>query len=122
MITKENRKELSRRRHLRIRKKLEGTAERPRMAVYKSSKHIYAQLIDDDAGVTLTTASTLDKSLRESLKSTANLEAAKAVGKLIAARAREKGIEFVVVDRGGVLYHGRIAAVADAAREGGLLF
>ena len=109
--------------HTRIRKKLAGKAERPRLAVFRSQAHIYAQVIDDDAGQTLCSASTLDKDLKtEKAKKGANVAAAKAVGQLIANRAKEKGIEAVVFDRGGFQYHGRIKALADAAREAGLKF
>ncbi len=99
-----------------------GTPERPRLCVYKSLHHMHAQIIDDIAGHTLVSASTTEPALRESLKSTGNIEAAKAVGKLIAQRALEKGIQQVVFDRGGFLYHGRVAALADSAREAGLKF
>jgi large subunit ribosomal protein L18 len=95
---------------------------RARLSVFRSSKHIYAQLIDDDKGQTLASASSLEKTMREGAKNGANIGAAKAVGKLIAERAREKGIKDVVFDRGGYLYHGRVKALADAAREGGLNF
>ena len=95
---------------------------RPRLSVFRSSKHIYAQVIDDVKGVTLASASSVEKSAREGSKTGANIEAAKAVGKRIAERAKEKGIKDVVFDRGGYLYHGRIKALADAAREGGLNF
>ena len=95
---------------------------RARLSVFRSSKHIHAQLIDDLKGETLVAASSLEKSMRESNKTGANIEAAKAVGKLIAERAKEKGITEVVFDRGGYMYHGRIKALADAAREGGLSF
>jgi len=95
---------------------------RARLSVFRSSQHIYAQLIDDDKGVTLASASTIEKPVREGGKTGANIAAAKAVGKLIAERAKEKGIKDVVFDRGGYLYHGRIKALADAAREGGLNF
>ena len=106
----------------RIRRKLAGTPERPRLAVFRSQAHIYAQVIDDDAGKTLCSASTLDKDLKEKAGKGANVAAAKAVGALIANRAKEKGIEAVVFDRGGFQYHGRIKALADAAREAGLKF
>jgi large subunit ribosomal protein L18 len=108
--------------HSRIRKKLAGTPRRPRLAVFRSQSHIYAQIIDDDGGKTLVAASSLDKGLRAQSKRGANIAAAKAVGNLIATRAKEKGIEAVVFDRGGFQYHGRIKALADAAREGGLKF
>jgi len=107
----------------RIRRKLAGTPGRPRLAVFRSQAHIYAQVIDDDAGQTLCAASTLDKDLKtEKAAKGANVAAAKAVGQLIATRAKEKGIEAVVFDRGGFQYHGRIKALADAAREAGLEF
>ncbi len=122
MITKKNAKEQVRRVHRRIRTKIEGCAERPRLAVYKSGKHIYAQLIDDVNHVTLASASSLDKDLKEQVKNGASIEAAKLVGSAVAKKAKEKGIECVVFDRGGFLYHGRIAALADAAREAGLFF
>jgi large subunit ribosomal protein L18 len=108
--------------HDRIRKKIHGTPERPRLAVFRSQAHIYAQVIDDDAGTTLCAASSLDKDLREKAKRGANVAAAKDVGQLIASRAKEKGVALVVFDRGGFQYHGRIKALADAAREGGLKF
>lgn len=97
-------------------------AGRPRLSVFRSSKHIYAQIIDDDAGRTVASASSLDKSLRESLKTGADKAAAAAVGKLVAERAKEAGVTKVVFDRGAYLYHGRVKALADAAREGGLDF
>ena len=109
--------------HSRIRKKISGSPARPRLAVFRSQSHIYAQLIDDEAGTTLAHASSLDKDLRgDKKKRGATVEAAKAVGSLIATRAREKGVETVVFDRGGFQYHGRIKALADAAREAGLKF
>jgi len=99
-----------------------GTSGRARLSVFRSSKHIYAQLIDDVKGKTVAAASSLEKTMREGAKTGANIAAAKAVGKLIAERAKEKGIKDVVFDRGGYLYHGRIKALDDAAREGGLNF
>jgi len=108
--------------HRRIRKRMSGTAERPRLAVFRSQSHIYAQVINDESGTTLCTASSLDEVLKKDLKRGATVNAAKAVGKLIADRAKEKSVERVVFDRGGFLYHGRIKALADAAREGGLQF
>jgi len=108
--------------HSRIRKKLAGTPARPRLAVFRSQSHIYAQIIDDDGGRTLAAASSLDKDLKADHKRGSNVAAAKAVGNLIATRAKEKGISAVVFDRGGFQYHGRIKALADAAREGGLKF
>jgi large subunit ribosomal protein L18 len=107
----------------RIRKKLAGNPERPRLAVFRSQGHIYAQVIDDEAGRTLCSASSLDADFKaDGKKRGANLAAAKQVGQLIATRAKEKGIQAVVFDRGGFLYHGRIKALADAARESGLKF
>jgi large subunit ribosomal protein L18 len=99
-----------------------GTSGRTRLTVFRSSKHIYAQLIDDAKGQTLAAASSLEKTTREGAKTGANIDAAKVVGKLIAERAKEKGIKDVVFDRGGYLYHGRVKALADAARDGGLNF
>jgi large subunit ribosomal protein L18 len=114
--------ELRRRRHYRLRRKVAGTPERPRLAVFRSLNHIYAQLIDDENGRTLAAASTLDGSLRAEKKSGGNIAAAEQVGRLIAERAKEKGVARVVFDRGGFKYHGRVAKLADAAREGGLEF
>jgi large subunit ribosomal protein L18 len=111
------------RRTVSVRRKIRLAAHgRARLSVFRSSKHIYVQLIDDDKGQTLVAASTIEKSMRENGKTGADMEAAKAVGKLIAERAIKKGIKDVVFDRGGYLYHGRIKALADAAREGGLNF
>lgn len=121
MITKEDRNKSRARRHLRVRKRISGTTERPRLNVFRSNKHIYAQLIDDVSGTTLVSASTLDKGLGiEGAGS--SVEDARKVGELIAKRAIEKGHKLVVFDRGGYLYHGRIQALADAAREAGLEF
>jgi large subunit ribosomal protein L18 len=117
-----NRKEISRKRHLRVRKKVSGTAEFPRLAVHRSGKHIYVQAIDDISGVTLAAASSLDKELSGVLKLGANVEAAKQVGTLVAKRLLATGVEAVVFDRGGFLYHGRVAALAEAARAEGLQF
>jgi len=122
MINKISRNEARKRRHLRVRKKISGTPERPRLSVFRSLKHIYAQLIDDTRGVPLVSASTLDKELAGQIKSGGNVEAARKVGELIAKRALEKGYTKVVFDRGGYLYHGRVQALADAAREAGLEF
>ena len=108
-------------RHRRLRKRVTGTAERPRLNVYRSLTHIYAQVIDDTKGQTLAAAASVDASLRGE-KNGGNIEGAKAVGRLIAERAKAAGIERVVFDRGGYLYHGRVKALADAAREGGLEF
>ena len=121
MSTK-TRQDIRQRLHDRIRKKLRGTPQRPRLAVFRSQGHIYAQVIDDDAGRTLCAASSLDKDLRAKSKRGGNVASAKEVGALIASRAREKGVAAVVFDRGGFLYHGRIKALADAAREAGLKF
>ncbi|GIO58313.1 50S ribosomal protein L18 [Paenibacillus cellulositrophicus] len=122
MITKEDKNKARLKRHLRVRKKIQGTAERPRLNVFRSSKHIYAQLIDDVAGVTIVSASTVDKELSGSVKNGGSVEAARQVGELVAKRAKEKGHTSIVFDRGGYLYHGRIQALADAAREAGLEF
>ena len=110
------------RRRRRVRKVILGTTERPRLNVFRSTAHIYAQVIDDVRGATLAAASSLDKSIRTSVKSTGGIEAAKAVGKLLANRAKAMKITDVVFDRGGRMYHGRIKALADASREGGLRF
>ena len=122
MIHKPSRQEAREKRHYRMRHHLSGTPERPRLAVFRSNKHIYAQVIDDVAGRTLAAASTMEKSVAAGLDSTANLEAAKAVGEAVAKRAQEKGITTVVFDRGGYVYHGKVQALADAAREAGLVF
>ena len=106
----------------RIRGRVSGTAERPRLTIYKSLKRIYVQAVDDTQGITLAAASSLEKDLRGSLKNGANIEAAKAVGASIAARLKEKGITAVVFDRNGYVYHGRVKALADSAREAGLQF
>jgi large subunit ribosomal protein L18 len=108
--------------HLRVRTRVAGSPDRPRLCVYRSLNHIYAQVIDDGTGRTLAAASSLDKETRKQLKGGGNLAAAKVVGKEIAGRARAAGIEHVVFDRGGYMYHGRIKALADAAREAGLKF
>jgi large subunit ribosomal protein L18 len=109
-------------RHERLRKKIAGTQERPRLCVFRSLKHIYAQVIDDEAGHTLLSASTLEKTLAETLKSGSDQEAAKSVGRLIAERALANGITTVIFDRGGHMFQGRVKALADAARETGLKF
>jgi len=119
VIRKTSKNEIRIRVHTRIRKGLKGSTERPRLAVFRSVSHIYAQLIDDEKGVTLAAASSTDKDRKIS---GGNVAGAKEVGKLIAERAREKGIKKVVYDRGGYLYHGRVKALADAAREAGLEF
>ena len=122
MIKYRSRNEMRIHRHRRLRKRLAGTPSCPRLSVFRSLKHIYAQIIDDEAGHTLVSASTLDKSLSDSLKNAADQEAAKVVGRLIAERAIAKGITTVVFDRGGHLFQGRVKALADAAREAGLKF
>jgi large subunit ribosomal protein L18 len=109
-------------RHMRIRSRLQGTPERPRLVVFRSLKHMYAQIIDDTRGHTLVAASTLDGSLRGDLVSLKKVEEAARVGQLVAERAKEAGITQVVFDRGGYLYHGRVQRLADAAREAGLVF
>jgi len=121
MQTKSKRLFARRQKRVRHRLVMQGHG-RPRLAIFRSSQHIYAQVIDDTAGKTLAAASTVDKDLRESLKTGANLEAAKAVGKLLAERAVAAGVKAVVFDRRGYLFHGRVKALADAAREGGLTF
>ncbi len=120
MIKKPDRNAVRKKRHQRIRAKISGTPERPRLSVYRSNKHIYAQLIDDTKGITLVSASTLDKEF--DLDSTSNVEAAHKVGELIAKRAVEKGYKSVVFDRSGYIYHGRVKALAESARENGLEF
>ena len=117
-----SRKESVGRRHRRIRKKVSGTPERPRLAVFRSNNHIYAQVIDDVAQNTLAAASTLDPNLKQQISATGTREASSAVGKLVAERTLSKGIKQVVFDRGGNIYHGRVKALADAAREAGLDF
>lgn len=120
MYSKVNRKAVRAKKHYRIRRYITGTPTSPRLCVYRSAKHMYAQIIDDTKGCTLAAASTLDPSLKGIYGG--NKEAAKKVGQLLAAKALEKGIKQVVFDRGGLLYHGRVAALADGAREGGLEF
>jgi large subunit ribosomal protein L18 len=120
LITKIDKNAVRKKRHGRVRTKLSGTEARPRLNVFRSSKHMYAQIIDDVNGVTIVSASTLDKELN--LETTGNAEAAAKIGELVAKKAVEKGITSVVFDRGGYLYHGRVKALADAARENGLEF
>ncbi|WP_221569175.1 50S ribosomal protein L18 [Alkalihalobacillus sp. TS-13] len=120
MITKLDKNAARKKRHARVRRTIFGTAERPRLNVFRSSKHIYAQLIDDENGVTLLSASTLDSDV--DVDNGGNVEAAKKVGEAIAKRAVEAGHKVVVFDRGGYIYHGRVKALADAAREAGLQF
>ena len=122
MAVKLDRKKRRERIHRRVRKTVSGTSERPRLSVHKSLKHMRVQIIDDTCGNTLVAASTLDKELRTALDFGGNIEAAIALGKLIAKRALEKGITTVVFDRGGCIYHGRVKALAEAAREAGLVF
>lgn len=122
MINKSDKNKARLKRHLRVRKKIQGTTERPRLNIFRSSKHMYAQLIDDVKGVTIASASTQDKELKDGIGNGGNAEAARKVGSLIAERAKQNGVEKVVFDRGGYLYHGRVQALADAAREAGLEF
>jgi large subunit ribosomal protein L18 len=122
MISLTDRASERRRIHKRIRAKISGNSTRPRLCVYRSSRYIYAQIIDDALGKTLVAASTAEKDVRGDAKNTANIQASKLVGKAIADRAKAKGIEAVVFDRSGYLYHGRVKAVAEAARESGLKF
>lgn len=120
MITKNDKNAVRKKRHSRVRTKVSGTAARPRLNVFRSNKHIYAQLIDDTNGVTIASASSMDKAFESDTK--ANAEAAAKVGELIAKKAVEKDVKSVVFDRGGYLFHGRVKALADAARENGLEF
>lgn len=122
MINKPSKNDQRSKRHLRVRKKVTGTAERPRLNVFRSEKHIYAQIINDVDGVTLVSASSIDKELKGNLKVGSNKEAAKVVGELVAKRAADKNIKDVVFDRGGYIYHGRVKELAEAAREAGLNF
>ena len=122
MISKESRTEVRRNKHRKIRNRFSGTAERPRLAVFRSNNHMYAQIIDDTVGNTLVSASTLQKDVKAELTKTNNVEAAAHLGTVIAKRALEKGITTVVFDRGGFIYQGKIKALADAAREAGLEF
>ncbi len=122
MLKVKSRQVNRKKRHRRVRTKVYGTPERPRLNVFRSSKHIYAQVIDDQSGETLVAATSLDPQLRSELEHGGNREAARKVGALLAGRAVEKGIESVVFDRGGYLYHGRVKELADGAREAGLNF
>lgn len=122
MVNKKSRTEVRLKKHRRIRNHISGTAQRPRLAVFRSNNHMYAQIIDDTAGNTLVSASTLQKEVKEKLEKTDDVEAAAYVGTVIAQRALEKGIHTVVFDRGGYIYHGKVKALADAAREAGLEF
>lgn len=122
MIIKASKNATRKKRHQRVRNKVSGTAEKPRLNVFRSTKHMYAQIIDDMAGKTLAAASTLDADVKAELSSTSNKEAAKKVGELVAKRAKENGVEEVTFDRGGYIYHGRVQSLAEGAREGGLKF
>jgi large subunit ribosomal protein L18 len=122
MVKKEARSKIRVKKHMRIRNRFSGTTERPRLAVFRSNNHMYAQIIDDTVGNTLVAASTLEKDVKAELEKTNNVDAAAYVGKVIAKRALEKGITTVVYDRGGYIYHGKVAALAEAAREAGLVF
>ena len=122
MVRKESRQEIRVKKHMRIRNRFSGTAQRPRLAVFRSNNHMYAQIIDDVAGNTLVSASTLEKEIKAELEKTNNVDAAAYLGTVIAKRAIEKGIKEVVFDRGGFIYQGKVAALAEAAREAGLEF
>ncbi len=122
MINKKSRAEVRIKKHKRIRNRFSGTAQRPRLSVFRSNHHMYAQIIDDTVGNTLVSASTLEKDIKAELEKTNNVDAAAHLGTVIGKRAIEKGITEVVFDRGGFLYHGKIAALAEAAREAGLKF
>ncbi len=122
MVSKKSRQEVRVKKHMKIRNRFSGTAQRPRLAVFRSNNHMYAQIIDDTVGNTLVAASTVEKEVKAELEKTNNVDAAAYLGTVIAKRAIEKGIDTVVFDRGGFLYHGKIAALADAAREAGLKF
>lgn len=122
MIKKASRSSIRVKKHDRLRFKLNGTTEKPRLAVFKSNNHMYAQIIDDTKGQTLVAASTLESEVKGKVEKTSNVDAAKAVGELVGKRAVDKGIETVIFDRGGFVYHGKIKALADAAREAGLKF
>ena len=122
MVSKESRSKVRAKKHMRIRNRFSGTAESPRLAVFRSHNHVYAQVIDDANGTTLVSASTVEKDIKAELKNTDDIEAATKVGDVVAKRALEKGIKAVVFDRGGYIYHGKVKALADAAREAGLEF
>lgn len=122
MVSKKSRSEVREKKHRRLRNRFSGTAERPRLAVFRSNNHMYAQIIDDVAGVTLAAASTVEKEVKAELTKTNNVDAAAYLGTVIGKRAVEKGIKEVVFDRGGYIYQGKVAALADAAREAGLTF
>ena len=122
MVSKESRAKIREKKHYRMRNRFAGTTERPRLAVFRSNNHMYAQIIDDSVGHTLVSASTLQKEVKAELEKTNNVEAAAYLGKVIAERALEKGIKEVVFDRGGFIYQGKVKALAEAAREAGLEF
>ena len=122
MVSKESRQKVRVKKHMKIRNRFSGTAERPRLSVFRSNNHMYAQIIDDTVGNTLVAASTVEKEVKAELEKTNNVEAAAYLGKVIAKRAIEKGIDTVVFDRGGCIYHGKVQALAEAAREAGLKF
>ena len=122
MVSKQSRSKVRAKKHLKIRNRFHGTATRPRLAVFRSNNHMYAQIIDDTAGNTLVAASTVEKDVQAELKKTNDVEAASYLGTVIAKRAMEKGIKAVVFDRGGYIYQGKVAALAEAAREAGLEF
>ncbi len=122
MVSKKSRTEVREKKHYRLRHSLSGTSERPRLAVFRSNNHMYAQIIDDEAGNTLVAASTLEKDVKANLEKTNDVAAATYLGTVIAKKALDKGIKTVVFDRGGFIYQGKIAALADAAREAGLEF
>ncbi len=122
MVRKESRAKVRENKHRRLRSRISGTPERPRLAVFRSNNHMYAQIIDDTVGNTIAAASTLDKDVKDAVEKTNNVAAAAQVGTVIAKRALEKGITTVVFDRGGYIYHGKVQALADAAREAGLTF
>lgn len=122
MIRKPSRADSRLKRHYRIRNKISGTAQKPRLAVFRSNQHIYAQIIDDTVGNTIVSASTMETAIAEKLQKTSNVEAAKVVGDAVARKALDKGISTVIFDRGGYIYHGKIKALAEAAREAGLQF
>ena len=122
MVSKESRQLVRAKKHMKIRNRFSGTAERPRLAVFRSNNHMYAQIIDDTVGNTLVSAPTLEKEIKAELEKTNNVDAAAYLGTVIAKRAIEKGIKEVVFDRGGFIYQGKVAALADAAREAGLEF
>ena len=122
MVSKKSRQEVRAEKHRRIRSRLSGTADRPRLAVFRSNDHMYAQIIDDTVGNTIVSASTLDKDVKAELEKTNNVEAAAYLGKVIAKKALDKGIKEVVFDRGGYIYQGKVAALAEAATEAGVGF